>query len=49
MYTADPPLSLAPSVEQLGENACKWLRANHPELTEAAMRQLANQFAFDWK
>jgi hypothetical protein len=49
LYAADPPLSLAPSVEQLGEEASRWLRTTHPELTEEAVRQLANRFAFDWK
>jgi hypothetical protein len=49
LYAAEPPLSLAPSVEQLGENASRWLRTTHPELTEEAVRQLANRFAFDWK
>jgi hypothetical protein len=48
-YTAAPPLSQASSVAQLGENACRWLRRNHPELTEEAVSQLANRFSFDWK
>jgi hypothetical protein len=49
LHDATPPLWAADSVEEIGHRVEVWLRGNYPELSDEAVRALANQYAFDWR
>jgi hypothetical protein len=49
LHGAEPPLWAAYSVVEIAGRAEGWLRSQHPELSQEAIRALANQLAFDWK
>lgn len=49
VYEADPPLYNRPSISEVGEAAQDFLRGRYPELSDEAVRAVANRFSFDWK
>jgi hypothetical protein len=49
LYEAKPPLWAADSVDAIGQRVGAWLRQHHPELSDEAIRAVANQYAFDWR
>ena len=49
MYSAEPPLWNYPDIAEVGRRAESWLRAQHPELSDAAIRAVTNRFCFNWR
>jgi len=48
LYSAQPPMWNAKDIAEVGRRAMSWLRDRHPELSDAAIEAVSNQFAFDW-
>ena len=49
LYGVGPPLWDAATPEEMARRVDAWLAANHPELTDAAIRALHNMYTFDFK
>jgi hypothetical protein len=49
VYSADPPLFLATSVLEMYGRVDAFLRGRHAELSDDAVKAIANRFTFDWK
>jgi len=49
VYSADPPLFQANSVVDMYWLVDAFLRGHHAELSDDAVKAIANRFTFDWK
>ena len=49
VYSADLPLFQAASVADMYRQVDTFLRARHAELSDDAIKAIANRFTFDWK
>ena len=49
VYSADPPLFQTASTSDMYWRVDAFLRGRHAELSDDAIKAIANQFAFDWK
>lgn len=49
LHAAEPPLWNSPDIARVADNAVAWLATEHPELSSAAVRAIANRFAYEWQ
>jgi len=49
VYSADPPLFQAASLVDMYWRVDAFLRDRHAELSDDAIKAIANRFTFDWK
>jgi hypothetical protein len=49
LHAAEPPLWDSPEIARVADNAVAWLATEHPELSSAAVRAIANRFAYEWQ
>jgi hypothetical protein len=48
VYDANPPIHNAATVAEKGQLVRRWLKTNHPELSDHAISAVVNRFTFDW-